>query len=397
MKYILAIYMLTVSLLQGATHYIYTYENATNEFKSVRSGDTVVFKNGTHIVSERIDLVNLNSVVIKGEAGSKINLAKGGNKPGVFYIQGCTSLKISNLTIDGGFSPTNASNSDQSTKHNLPFIEIKASTATRIENSLFRNHWKPAIVATQANGAVKNTTIHNCDFYFVGNGHDVTGNKSDRKQAIAFSRWNGNVGDSTGNVVSHCYFEDIGLDCISFSEIYDSDILHNVIRGNDAGSIYVSRCNDINIEYNNVRNDEQGGNGIDIINSSNILVYKNTCYRNGAAGILIAGASTNISLEYNKCYNNFRSSLTATPSVHRGGITISKQKGNSSTPYNVTLSGNNSFNTSSISTTASQEAGVYWYSADGFSLFNKILILSGNTISNFKRSDGKNCSSLIAY
>lgn len=166
-------------------------------------------------------------------------------------------------------------------------------------------------------------------FYDVGTLNRTTGNNSDRKQAIAFSSGGGR------NFADFNYFQDVGLDCISFaSNGIGNRVIGNTIRINEAGSIYVASETGIRVIGNSVTNGPVGGNGIDVINTKDITIVGNVCIGNGAAGILLAGSITAATVAGNVCKNNFSGGI----SLHRGGITFDLLPGQVIT--NVTLSNN---------------------------------------------------------
>lgn len=229
-------------------------------------------------------------------------------------------------------------------------------------------------------GGISQISIKDCRFKDCGIYNRTTGQNSDRRQAFASST-------VTDIVVDGCYFEDVGLDCISIATNSSNVVcVNNTIINNDAGSIYISRCDNATVS-SNIVNNQGGGNGIDIPNSTNVVVSNNLCYGNGASGILIADTCSNVNVSDNICRDNFTAAST-----HQGGITLYAVA--ASTISNVTISGNRCYDTRAPGSVTQKKAiDIQRTHASG--IIEKLKIDSSNQFSGYNSSGAPDLTGVL--
>lgn len=291
--------------------------NAAFAAASVKKG-TVILLPGTYLVGATINIPN--GVSLQGVGQPTLKVKDGSTADPALLSSNATSDSIiSGVKLDGNRS--NASGFS-----NVCLIY----NATRVvyENCYFTNCRG---IALYMNGAV-NSGSRYCKFYDNGTLNRVTSQSSDRKQSFA----------CTSCTAPFALFNDIqtgGLDLISFTGSSDISIIGNRCVDNDSGSIYLSTNNGGVVSDNRVNNcagvvAAAGGNGIDIHDCNDLVVTGNYCYKNGAAGILVAGNSNRVSITGNVCKSNKQ---VASVNNHRGGITFELSSG--TTMSDIVVSG----------------------------------------------------------
>lgn len=289
-------------------------DNAPYIKAAANGGNVTITAGNGEFLSSGFDL--LSNTTFKGSLSTTIK-SVAGNTGGFLLarVNAQENVTVSGITFDGNF--------DNITTFNNTTLSFNSSNV-RFEHCDFIDCRGIALFAYGG----KDVGIYKCNFYNCGTYNLTSGDKADRKQAFACSGVDSPYSDS-------CYFEEVGLDCISFAtNCVNARAVNNTISGNYAGSIYVSSTDTYKI-YGNTVNNKTGGNGIDCFNSSNGEVFGNHCFENGAAGIMAANCS-NVEIYGNECWNNFQVGT----SVHRGGITISANGGD---VENINVHGNTCF------------------------------------------------------
>ena len=160
-----------------------------------------------------------------------------------------------------------------------------------------------------ARSGVRNSRFSNC-----GTHNLVTGNNSDRRQAVALS--SGTLALNLFNFVEDCHFEDIGLDAISISNQSHFTAARNKLNRNYAGGIYDSGSIYTSVTGNHLVN--CGGNAIDV-NGADYGIYSNNVIRNPvAAGVMLAGELTGSVV----VGNMIRGAMQNPATLHKGAITL---------------------------------------------------------------------------
>lgn len=169
--------------------------------------------------------------------------------------------------------------------------------------------------------AISHSGVINSSFYDCGTVNRKTGNRADRRQAIAFCC--GEMEDNLNNYVIQSRFHNVGLDCISLSSQKWGRILNNTFISNDAGTIYLTRCDGVIVHGNIIANGPQGGNAVDTINNQNLIISNNLVSDAGASGVLVAGEESKVIVNGNIIRNHNNNQATQ----HRGAFTMDTHKG----------------------------------------------------------------------
>jgi parallel beta-helix repeat protein len=296
---------------------------------------------GTYTISSTLDIPSNCKIIgqnstIKVKANSNFKL--------MYIHDGKENIHISGVTFDG-----NSSNMT-----NLPWMIHVYNGCTNIvfENCYWKNVSGISVVFDTnitASGVIKSRFL-NC-----GIKNRTSGNSADRQQAVAFT------GIGIGNFANHNFFNNVGLDCISFTQQSTFLADGNTIISNDAGSIYANQSHGIRVTNNYVNNVNgfvvsTSGNGIDLYQCNDIIVSNNILEKCGAAGIMV-GDCNKVIIDSNIAKNNYQSGV----SLHQGGITI--DAGTSGfTSDDITITNNRSFDNQS---TPTQKYGVHLRQGSG--------------------------------
>ncbi|GEM_PF-3946144 len=313
----------------------------------------VLFPSGTYALSGPV--TPSNEQVIEGQGWPVLIPTSGSSAaPLLVNVNAKNDVRITGFVIDGNtVNITGFSN----------IIQTFNANRVDISGNRFRNCRGIAVLVSGGTYVdVSRNKFDSCGIH-----HLTSGLSADRKQAIAFSNASFVTADDNE-------FRIIGLDCISFTGGTDARATRNRMTTNYAGTIYLSNMVRGVIDGNQISNGPGGGNGIDIIHSKDITVGRNVCRACGAAGILIAGNSSNITASGNICSNNWKSGT----STHRGGITLAADTGEAMS--GITLMGNICYDDQGPGAVTQRYAiGVY---ANG-GTFGRIMVDQSNILTGY--------------
>ena len=276
----------------------------TTAFRAaLASGRTwVLVPEGTYRINDELPCANGQYVVAEGKAvimpaaGSTAN-------PLLFEVNTKTTVRFLRLTFDG--------NRSNLTNFNNLCTNYQATDVV-YDGCHWSNTRGIACIFSGCNlSGVVNYRTNDC-----GTLSRSTLVSSDRKQAIAFTS------GGTRNFVKHGDHTATGLDSVSVTGQTDFECIGIKVRDGDAGSLYFANNVGLTLDALDVSNGPTGGNGVDIIDCSDIVLGVVRAHGCGAAGVLLAGAIKNVAIAALFSKNNWQSKGGAAPSVHRGGLTF---------------------------------------------------------------------------
>lgn len=263
-------------------------------------GTDIYVPSGTYILGQQI-LIPANVGII-GNSDSILK-ASGSNTTGVLLLEAGNNY-IRNITLDGGSGAT---------AFDLVVVfSTGIMTNVVFENCIIQNNFGIGIELSGGSSSghgLQNSGVRNCRFFNIGNYTGVT--TGSRSQCIAFS--NGTLSSNLSNFAINNYFDQMGLDCISIGNqtnfLCSGNRMKNQAQlggATSGGGVYVTGCVNVTVS-NNIIN-TMGGNAIDTISSTGLVIIGNIISNSGACGIGTFG-NTNVVIANNYSINNWQSAL----------------------------------------------------------------------------------------
>jgi hypothetical protein len=271
--------------------------------KALATGRTWVFgPEGTSPINDRLPCNDNQTIIASGKstlrpvAGSTAN-------PLLFEVNAKTRVRFLNITFDG--------NRPNLTNFNNLCTNYQATDVVYDGCYWFNTRGIACIFSGCNLSGVINYRTNDC-----GTLSRSTLVSSDRKQAIAFTS------GGTRNFVKNGDHNATGLDSVSVTGQTDFECIGIKVRDGDAGSLYFANNVGLTLDDLDVSNGATGGNGVDVIDCSDIVLGVVRTHGCGAAGVLLAGAIKGAAIGVLHSKNNWQSKGGASPSVHRGGLTF---------------------------------------------------------------------------
>lgn len=304
--------MMMLLLLSGSVSFaadihVYSGGSIQNAVNSAASGDRVVIHAGTY--SQVVSMGNRSNLTITSAGDGEVIIQGNGSDGATFWIQNCSSITISNLTIKNirkqvwstGITVIGSGSNIQIIGNKLTDISYRSGSFDPSDNpdnhgAQFQGVNAISVVGDNANASYSNIVITNNEVSYCMTGWS---------EAIAIK---GNVDGFTvdNNHVHH--ITNIGIDAFGLGtypnittnnqarngSIINNDVHHCICNYTDNGAIYVDGGVNISIMNNKVYNSKYGitiGCENQIVQpggaTENIEVRNNLVYNNSRAGIMV--------------------------------------------------------------------------------------------------------------